>query len=101
MSEPAAATVVIVPISTTPPVEAPLEPTTALAHEEPVAEAAPAAEPVMPEPFMSEPVAPEPIAPAPAAEPVAEPVAGPIIQPIVIGDAPAPSAEKKRGWWRR
>ncbi len=103
-SEPAAPSVVIVPISTTPPAEEPLEPATALAHEEPVAEAPPAPEPVATQPVAPEPVAPEPVAPAaiaPVPEPLAEPVAGPIIQPIVIGEAAAPPAEKKRGWWRR
>ena len=61
---------------------------------EPVAvEAAPVVEPpaAMPEP---EPTAPEP-------EAKAEPISGPAIQPIIIGDGATPSAEKKRGWWRR
>jgi ribonuclease E len=33
-------------------------------------------------------------------EPAAEPVTGPVIRPVVIGED-APTAEKKRGWWRR
>ena len=41
--------------------------------------------------------------PAPAAasrEAPAEPQAGPAIRPVVIGQS-EPTAEKKRGWWRR
>jgi ribonuclease E len=40
-------------------------------------------------------------APAPAPEPAKpDPVVGPAIQPVIIGGS-EPSAEKKRGWWRK
>ncbi len=73
--------------------EPPVEIVAPMAAEPVAVEAAPVVEPpaAMPEP---EPTAPEP-------EAKAEPISGPAIQPIIIGDGATPSAEKKRGWWRR
>ncbi len=61
--------------------------------------AAPAPAPVAkPEAAVSEPAALELTASAAAPQPAAKPA--PLVQPIVLGESD-PTAEKKRGWWRR
>lgn len=60
------------------------------------------AEPAAPaEPVATEPVAGEPVAGEKADEARLEPVVGPAIKPVVLGEAPLPTSERKRGWWRR
>ncbi len=93
------------------------EPVTATPAE-PVAEVElpaappPVAEEPVPEPVAEPPVVepPEPApppAPAPVPEPVTvaeeprEPIVGPPVKPLVIGQDEIPTAERKRGWWRR
>jgi len=86
-----------VPMDATPPadiVAAPVAEVAVAPEPEPVPVLAPA-----PPPVVNAPVAAVVADPAPA-EPTA-PAVGPAIQPVVIGADSLPTAERKRGWWKR